>query len=32
MFGYSVSVDSNAIDKSEILNIHKYLLVENNVK
>ena len=32
MFDYSVSVDSNAIDKSEILNIHKYLLVENNVK
>ena len=26
------SVDSNAIDKSNILDVHKYLMVENNVK
>ena len=32
MFGCSVSVDSSPIDKSEMLNIHKYLMVENNVK
>ena len=29
---YDFSVDYNAIDKSDILNIHKYLLVRNNIK
>ena len=28
---YNVSVDCGAIDKSDILNIHKYLMVENNI-
>ena len=27
-----LSVDYNAIDKSNILNIHKYLIVKNNIK
>ena len=26
------SVDYNAIDKSDILNIHKYLIVKSNIK
>ena len=29
---YDFSVDHNAIDKSDILSIHKYLLVSNNIK
>ena len=29
---YDVSVDYNGIDKSEILNIHKLLMVKNSVK
>ena len=29
---YDFSIDYNAIDKSDILNIHKYLLVKNNIK
>ena len=29
---YYFSVDYEAIDKSEILNIHKYLIVGNNIK
>ena len=29
---YDFSVDYNAIDKSDILNIHKYLMVKNNIK
>ena len=29
---YHFSVDYDAIDKSEILNIHKYLVVNNNMK
>ena len=29
---YDVSVDYNSIDKSDILNIHKYLMTENNMK
>ena len=29
---YDFSVDYNAIDKSDILNIHKNLMVKNNVK
>ena len=28
---YNVSVDCDAIDKSDILNIHKYLMVKNNI-
>ena len=30
--GYDFSVDYNSIDKSEILNIHKYLMTKNNIK
>ena len=26
------SIDYNAIDKSDILNIHKYLMVNNSIK
>ena len=29
---YDFSVDYNSIDKSDILNIHKYLMTKNNVK
>ena len=29
---HNFSVDYSAIDKSEILNIHKYLIVKNKVK
>ena len=29
---FNFSVDYNAIDKSDILNIHKYLMVKNNIK
>ena len=29
---YNFSVDFNAIDKSDILNIHIYLMVKNNIK
>ena len=29
---YDFPVDYNAIDKSNILNIHKYLMVKNNIK
>ena len=29
---YDFSVDYNSIDKSDILNIHMYLLTKNNVK
>ena len=29
---YDFSVDYNVIDKSDILNIHKYLMVKNNTK
>ena len=29
---YDFSVDYNSIDKSDILNIHKYLMTENNLK
>ena len=29
---YDFSVNNNAIDKSDILNIHKYLMIKNNVK
>ena len=29
---YDFSVDYNSIDKSEILNIHKYLMTNNNIK
>ena len=28
---YDFSVDFNAIDKSNILNIHKYLMIKNNI-
>ena len=28
---YGLSVDYNAIDKSDILNIHKYLMVKNDI-
>ena len=28
---YDFSVDYNSIDKSDILNIHKYLMVKNNI-
>ena len=30
--GYDFSVDYDAIDKSDILNIDKYLIVKNNTK
>ena len=29
---YSISVDYNAIDKSDVLNSHKYIIVKNNIK
>ena len=29
---YDLSVDYNTIDKSDILNIHKHLMVKNNIK
>ena len=29
VFGFSV--DYNSIDKSDILNIHKYLMIKNNI-
>ena len=29
---YDFLVDYNCIDKSEILNIHKYLMIKNNVR
>ena len=29
---YDFSVDYNSIDKSDILNIHKYLMTKNNVQ
>ena len=29
---YGFSVDHDSIDKSDILNIHKYLMTENNIK
>ena len=29
---YGFSVDYNSIDKSDILNIHKYLMTKNNIK
>ena len=29
---YDFSVDYNVIDKSDILNIHKYLMAKNNIK
>ena len=29
---YNFSVDYNSIDKSDILNIHKYLMTKNNIK
>ena len=29
---FNFSVDYNSIDESEILNIHKYLMIKNNVK
>ena len=29
---YDFSVDCHAINKSDILNIHKYLMVKNNIK
>ena len=29
---YNFSVDYNSIDKSDILNIQKYLMVKNNIK
>ena len=29
---YDFSVDYNSIDKSYILNIHKYLMTKNNIK
>ena len=28
---YDFSVDYSAIDKSNILNIHKYLMIKNNI-
>ena len=30
--GYDFSVDYNSNDKSDILNIHKYLMTKNNIK
>ena len=29
---YNVSVDYNSIDNSDILNIHKYFMVKNDIK
>ena len=29
---YDFSVDHNCIDKSDIINIYKYLMIENNIK
>ena len=29
---YDASVDYNSIDKSDILNIHKYLMTNNDIK
>ena len=29
---YDFSVDCNSIDKSDVLNIHKYLMAKNNMK
>ena len=29
---YDFSVDYNSVDKSDILNIHKYLMVKNSMK
>ena len=29
---YDLSVNYGSIDKSDILNIHKYLMVKNNIK
>ena len=29
---YVFSVDYNSVDKSDILNIHKYLMTKNNIK
>ena len=29
---YAFSVDYNSIDKSDILNIYKYLMTKNNIK
>ena len=29
---YEFSVDYNSIDKSDIMNIHKYLMSRNNIK
>ena len=29
---YDFSVSYNSIDKSDILNIHKYLVTKNNIK
>ena len=29
---YDFSVDYNFVDKSDILNIHKYLMTKNNIK
>ena len=29
---YDFSVDYNSIDKSDILNIHRYLMTKNNIK
>ena len=29
---YNFSVDYNSIDKSDILNIQKYIMVKNNIK
>ena len=29
---YDISVDYNAIDKSDLLNIHKYLMTKTNIK
>ena len=29
---YDFPVDYNSVDKSDILNIHKYLMIKNNIK
>ena len=29
---YDITVDFNSIDRSDILNIHKYLMAKNNIK
>ena len=29
---YDFSVDYNSVDKSDILNIYKYLIIKNNIK